>query len=89
MPACCWVFILVIIIIVTCEHSGVVLAHSVPGYGRPRSGRNTTWLRCAYQDVQELGMAGTLWFDTTQDRQSWAEKIEILCMFDHAAAPWL
>jgi hypothetical protein len=55
----------------------ILFAHSVPGYGRPRSGRNTTWLRCAYQDVQELGMPGTVWFDTAQDRERWAEKIEI------------
>jgi hypothetical protein len=55
----------------------ILFAHSVPGYGRPRSGRHTTWLRCAYQDVQELGRSGTVWFDTAQDRESWAEKIEI------------
>jgi hypothetical protein len=54
-----------------------LFAHSVPGCVRPRLGRNTSWLRCAYQDVQELGMAGTVWFNTAQDRESWRGKIEI------------
>jgi hypothetical protein len=55
----------------------LLFAHSAPGYTRPRGNTSITWNNCAYQDVADLGMSGTQWFDTAQDRAVWASKIEM------------